>query len=297
MPEAEPSRPRSTTRARLASAGTVLIVVLIYAGSLLGYRYVSGSEESLGPPDLGASEDTVVQVKLHSIDTVDNEVEAKVVVFPAEDHLNTALNVVNTDVAVRLFLDEVNLAQDLETPNGRLPAEMSTTIIAEGDPDKWPFDSYTIGALGADVLVGSGDDRTFEPARVEVTGTLNGWDITSTRSGPVTQSSGEGDYETVTLSRARGALAFDLGLCLVLITLPALALFVSIEMLRGRKNFLPPFSTWYAAMLFAIVPIRNFMPGAPPPGAWIDQALVLWVLLALTAAMVLYFIAWWRRAD
>lgn len=275
----------------------MLIIVLVYAGSLIGYRYVSGSEASLGPPDLGASEDTVVQVTLHSIDTVDSAVEAKVVVFPAEDHLHPQLNVVNTDVAVRLFLDEVNLAQDLETPSGRLPAEMSTTILAEGDPDKWPFDSYRIGPLGADVLVGSGDERTFEPARVEVTGTLNGWDVTSVRSGPATQSSGEGDYETVTLSRARGALAFDLGLCLVLITLPALALFVSIEMLRGRKNFLPPFGTWYAAMLFAIVPIRNFMPGAPPPGAWIDQVLVLWVLLALTAAMVLYFVAWWRRCD
>ena len=34
-------------------------------------------------------------------------------------------------------------------------------------------------------------------------------------------------------------------------------------------------------MLFAVIPIRNFLPGAPPPGAWIDQALVLWVLIAL----------------
>ncbi|KUH94397.1 hypothetical protein AU188_12750 [Mycobacterium sp. IS-3022] len=298
VPQDEPPKTRGSTRGRLAGIGTVLIILVVYAGSLVGYHYVSGSARSLGPADLGEDSDTIVQVTLGALRTVGNELDVKVVVFPSEDHMNTDLNVVNTDIAVRLFMNEVNLGiDDLKTPKGQLPAQVSTTITATGDPDKWPFDSYTVGALGADLIVGTGDDRQFEPARVVVTGGLDGWDITSTRSGPATQSAGDGDYETVTLTRARGPLAFDVGLCLVLITLPALALFVSIEMLRGRKNFLPPFGTWYAASLFAIIPIRNFMPGAPPPGAWIDQILVLWVLLALTGAMVLYFTAWWKRSD
>lgn len=276
----------------------MLIILVVYIASLVGYHYLSGEPVSLGPPDLGTSDDNIVQVTLSELHTVANEIDVKVVVFPSDDHMNNDLNVVNTDIAVRLFINEVNIdIDDLQTPKGQLPAEISATISAKGDPDKWPFDKYTIGALGADVLVGSGDARTFEPARVVVTGDIDGWDVTSTRSGPATQSAKDGDYETVTLSRSRGPLAFDVGLCLVLITLPALALFVSIEMLRGRRNFLPPFGTWYAASLFAIIPIRNFMPGAPPPGAWIDQVLVLWVLLALTGAMVLYFAAWWRRSD
>ncbi|OBI81180.1 DUF4436 domain-containing protein [Mycobacterium sp. E740] len=281
----------------MASIGTVGIIVLIYAAALAGYHYVAGPAKSLDPPDLGENSDTIVQVTLEAIRPVDHQVDARVIVFPADAHMNTELNVVNTDIAVRLFLNEVSLGGDLETPKGKLPEEISTKIAIKGDSEDWPFDSYTLGALGADVIVGTGDERRFEPARVEVTGSLNSWDITSTRSGPATQSLGDGDYQTVTLSRARGPLAFDLGLCLVLFTLPALALFVSIEMLRGRKTFLPPFGTWYAATLFAVIPIRNFMPGAPPPGAWIDRILVLWVLLALTAAMVLYFTAWWRRSD
>ncbi|MCK0177050.1 MULTISPECIES: DUF4436 domain-containing protein [Mycobacteriaceae] len=284
-------------RGRLASVGTVMIVVVIYAVALAGYRYVAGPEQSLGPPDLGTTSDTIVQVTLEAIHPVENKVDVNVVVFPADEFMNTDLNVVNTDIAVRLFVNEVSIGGDLQTPKGELPQEIQTSIAADGDADNWPFDTYTVGALGADVLVGSGDDREFEPARLEVTGGLNSWDISSERSGPATQSAPDGDYQTITLSRARGPLAFDLGLCLVLLTLPALALFVSIEMLRGRRKFLPPFGTWYAASLFAIVPIRNFMPGAPPPGAWIDQILVLWVLLALTAAMVLYFVAWYRRGD
>jgi hypothetical protein len=55
--------------------------------------------------------------------------------------------------------------------------------------------------------------------------------------------------------------------------------------------------TWYAAMLFAVVPLRNLLPGAPPPGSWIDQALVQWVLIAMVTAMSLYFFAWVRQGD
>ena len=95
----------------------------------------------------------------------------------------------------------------------------------------------------------------------------------------------------------KGVLIFDLGICLVLLSLPIMALYVAIQMLRGTKKFMPPFAAWYAAMLFAIVPIRNILPGSPPPGAWIDQALVLWVLIALVVAMVLYIVAWHRYSE
>ncbi|MCV7156811.1 DUF4436 family protein [Mycolicibacterium brisbanense] len=37
--------------------------------------------------------------------------------------------------------------------------------------------------------------------------------------------------------------------------------------------------------------------GSPPTGAWVDQALVLWVLIALIVAMVLCIAAWHRHSD
>jgi hypothetical protein len=64
--------------------------------------------------------------------------------------------------------------------------------------------------------------------------------------------------------------------------------------LTADRPFLPPFGTWYAAMLFAVVPLRNFLPDSPPTGAWIDQTMVIWVLLGLAVAMVIYIVAWYR---
>jgi hypothetical protein len=47
------------------------------------------------------------------------------------------------------------------------------------------------------------------------------------------------------------------------------------------------FLGWIAAMLFATIPIRNFFPGSPPPGSWVDVLVVLWVFVALTLALVI----------
>jgi Domain of unknown function (DUF4436) len=293
-----PTAPRRRSRKRRIAivVGVSLAVAAVYGGTLLGYHLLASTERPLGPPDLGTTSDTVVVVNLEGLHTVEDRLDVQVLVVPEDSLMDMRLDVVNTDISVRLY--PPNELGDLQYPTGKpTTAQFKTTIAANGSPDRWPFDSYTTDVLSADVLVGSGADRQYLPARVEVTGSVEGWDISSTRSGPSTQSSGAGDNVTITLRRAKGPLFFDLGICLVLVSLPAMALFVAIQMLRGRKQFMPPFSTWFAAMLFAVVPIRNFLPGNPPAGAWIDQALVLWVLIALVVSMVLYIVAWQRHSQ
>ena len=217
-------------------------------------------------------------------------------VLPDDSLMNPRLGVLNTDISVRLY--PANELGDLIYPAGKAPSQVGTTIVAAGDPNNWPFDSYTTPIIQADVLVGSGDDRQYLPARVEVTGSLEGWDARSERSGGSTQSeSDRGDDASITLRRGKGPLVFDLGICLVLLSLPTLALFVVIQIMRDRKKLSLSFLGWFSALLFAVVPIRNILPGSPPFGAWVDQALVVWVLVALVGAMTLFIITWYRRPD
>lgn len=274
----------------------MIAVVAVYAGSLLGYHWLATSSAPLGPPDVGAAPDTVVVITLESLRTIDHRLAVKVLVLPDDSLMNSRLGVMNTDISVRLY--PANELGDLAYPAGKAPSEVSTTILARGDPNNWPFDSYTTPVIQADVLVGSGNDRTYLPARVEVTGALEGWEMNSYRSGSATQSASDrGDDVTINLRRAKGPLVFDLGICLVLFSLPAMALFVVTMIMRGRKKLSLSFLTWFSGMLFAVVPIRNILPGSPPFGAWIDQGLVLWVLIALVVAMGLFVITWFRRPD
>lgn len=103
-----------------------------------------------------------------------------------------------------------------------------------------------------------------------------------------------GRVYVIEMRRSVGVLLFGIAIVLVLISLPFLALWVVINVYRGRRKFEPAFLSWIAALLFATIPIRNFLPGSPPAGSWIDVAVVVWVIIALTVALFFGVSAWWK---
>jgi hypothetical protein len=296
-----PTRPKREPP-RIAIGVCILAAVIIaYVLSLFGVHFLQRSEGPLPPLDLsqGGGDATIVQLRLEELKPVANRLSVEVLAYPGVAQYDNRFDVLANDVAVRLY--PTSDLGDLQYPKGKAPAQLSTTIEAHGDPGNWPFDSYQTEPIAADAFVGTGDNRKKVPARVEVTGALDGWQVSVNRvhdpsALPTSRASDTGSV-VITLKRAKGPLIFDLGICLVLISLPTLALLVAIPMAMGRRKFLPPFATWYAANLFAIVPLRNILPGAPPPGSWIDQAIVQWVLIALVTAMSLYILAWIRQGD
>ncbi|KKC04920.1 DUF4436 domain-containing protein [Mycobacterium nebraskense] len=296
-PSEQPLATPPTRRGRRVAVGVGIVVafLIVYGLSLFGVHFLAKSAGPLKPPDLNATNDTVVLVRLEKLDAVANRLTVKVLVIPEDSMFDKRLDVLKTDTAVRM--DPANDLGDLQYPAGKSPAQVATTIEAHGDPNNWPFDSYSTDTMSAEVLVGQGDARQYIPARLEVTGALDGWDVSVKRVGEASQESDRPDNVIITLHRAKGPLIFDLGICLVLFALPTLAFAVAIQIALGRRKFVPPFVTWFAAMLFAVIPIRNFLPGSPPPGAWIDQALVIWVLIALVGAMGLYMVTWYRQSD
>ncbi|OBI38458.1 DUF4436 domain-containing protein [Mycobacterium colombiense] len=301
-PAPAPAAKKKREAPRIAIGVCILAaVIIVYVLSLFGVHFLQRSEGPLPPLDLsqGGGDATIVQLRLEELKPVANRLSVEVLAYPGVAQYDNRFDVLANDVAVRLY--PTSDLGDLQYPKGKAPAQLSTTIEAHGDPGNWPFDSYRTEPIAADAFVGTGDNRKKVPARVEVTGALDGWEISVNRvhdpsALPTSRATDNGNV-VITLKRAKGPLIFDLGICLVLISLPTLALLVAIPMALGRRKFLPPFATWYAANLFAIVPLRNILPGAPPPGSWIDQAIVQWVLIALVTAMSLYIVAWVRQGD
>jgi hypothetical protein len=301
-PTSPPAPPKTRSRPRIVIGVIILMVVVsVYVLSLLGVHQLQEAEAPLPPLDLsqGGGDATIVQLRLEELKPNANRLTVNVLVYPGISSYDNRFDVLATDVAVRLY--PTSDLGDLHYPKGKAPAQLSTTVEAHGDVGNWPFDTYSTEPISADAFVGSGENIKKVPARVEVTGELDGWDVSVNRvhdpAALPTQRGSDNGNVVITLKRAKGPLIFDLGICLVLIALPTLALLVAIPMVLGRRKFLPPFATWYAANLFAIVPLRNILPGAPPPGSWIDQAIVQWVLIGLVTAMSLYILAWIRQGD
>jgi hypothetical protein len=297
-PPLPPSKPESRGRQIAIAFGILVALVSVYVLSLIAVHLLAKSAPPLPAVDFTKveAEDSVVQVNLSELKTVANRLTVNVLVYPKDSLYDKNFGVLTTDAAVRLYPD--NDLGDLQYPVGKAPGQVTTTIEAHGDPGNWPFDSYKTQVIAADVFTGTGQNREKAPARLEVTGKLDGWDASVTRvHDPDDADPNVLDNVIITLHRAKGPLIFDVGVCLVLITLPILALWVAVPMALGRTPFIPPFITWYGAMLFAIVPLRNILPGSPPYGSWIDQAVVLWVLIGLVAAMSIFVWAWWRQRD
>jgi hypothetical protein len=299
-PAAPPSPPASKRSRRGIVIGLAILLAFFatYGLSLLGVRALQKSEGPLPPLDLSQAgpDDTVVEIRLQELKATTNRLTVNVLIYPGESLYDKRFDELNTDIAVRLY--PPNDLGDLQFPKGKAPAQVTTTIEAHGNPGNWPFDSYRTEPQSADVFVGTGVNRKRIPAIVQVTGSMDGWDAEVQRNTDTSETGRHNSSNVVLLlQRAKGPLIFDLGIIVVLVSLPTLALLVAIPMAMGRRKFVPPFATWYAANLFAIVPLRNILPGAPPPGSMIDQALVQWVLLALATAMALYVFAWVRQGD
>ncbi|BEH75441.1 hypothetical protein YM3MPS_12440 [Mycobacterium pseudoshottsii] len=120
---------------------------------------------------------------------------------------------------------------------------------------------------------------------------LAGWQIDIPTAGDGT---GVTPYR-LALQRSPSTAAFALLIIGVLVTIAGLALFVAVQTARDRRPFQPPMTTWYAAMLFAVVPLRNALPNAPPFGAWIDVRVVVWAIVVLVISMAIYISCWWRH--
>jgi hypothetical protein len=284
------------TRRLLTRLGTVLVIVALYAGSQLGYALLD-ERDFPPPPTVDTTQTSVALIRLTGLQTDKATMNFVVVFYPAQTLVDEQSGAMKQDLTVQLRSpsDAVNFRYQTGDVAGE---HLSENMAVSGHADDWPFDHYSTGQIMASARAKSGQTTQRVPLRVEVLDNLYGWDLAVR---PVhSAQAGEAAHDvpvTIDATRKRSALFFDLGVCLLLLSLPAIGLFVAIETARNRRKFLPPLTTWFAAMVFSIVPLRSVLPGAPPPGAWIDSVLVLWVLVGLGVAMFIYIVAWWRQSD
>ena len=174
---------------------------------------------------------------------------------------------------------------------GMLPGVFPVPLTLARDVERWPFDSYYTGPITVELFTGGG--QLPERANVTFVDRLTGWKVQVNR---VNNANALAPYE-VDLGRSASTMVFAITILCIFVAIAAVGLFVAVQTVRDPRKFQSPLTTWYAAMLFAVVPLRNALPGSPAFGSWIDLTIVLWVLVALVVSMLLYIAAWWRYTS
>lgn len=237
----------------------------------------------------GAEALTIVWIEVQDINPAGHTLEVNVTVVPGAGLVDKSGRL-TADLSIGIYPNA--RLNDIEFSEGREVGTVSALLVTDGDFGNWPFDQYETKALVVDVEQGNGDDRHHIDTRVDITDSLPGWTVTHREATPEPDISHTA-YD-ISLRRANGTLIFNSMLCLVLVALPVMALLVAVTTARDKRPFYPPMTGWFAMMLFAVAPLRNLFPGAPPPGSWIDRSVTVWVLAGLVLAMGLYIYSWWK---
>ncbi len=263
-------------------AGLVAAVVGAYVGTVALYANSSAGHSQAEAP--AVTDETTVIMDVQEIQSNYSVLVANLTISPASTLVDPVDHHLNEDLSLRV--------RSVATPTrrtwtkGMLPGTFPVPLTLAGEINRWPFDHYHSGPVEVEIF--HGGQAVPDRMPVKFINHLSGWDVGASRAHDV------GPYR-VTLRRSLSAAAFGLVILGVLIAIAGLGIFVAIQTTRNRRKFQPPMTTWYAAMLFAVMPLRNALPGSPPFGGWIDVTIVLWVLAVLTISMLLYINCWWRH--
>ena len=258
-------------------------VVGLYAGS--GDVVASTGGETSG--------DTVaLSLTPEKMDATTNRFSMSVVPTQGDDG-----TVTNGLVALRSFGVLISaVAGSKATPfeDGGVIAPIETSLVMDGEIENWPFDRYTVRTVMTAIEEEADGESVPLPTTVQPAKRgIPGWDIAVAE----TPLGGGILAVDITVTRSGSTIAFGIVLLTLMVIIPILVVTVAVIVLRGKRKVEVTALGWMGAMLFATIPLRNFLPGSPPIGSWIDYLIVLWVLAALVAGLVLFVVAWVRRGP
>lgn len=274
-------------RGRTWAVVSVLVVLGIYVAVVLAYA-LGGRGDA--PDDREpAANGALVYLDVDAVSGETFSLQTRVEVYPGASlldgngYLRDALTVEVTPAASS---DALTFAR------GTRVGSQPVSLYTDGDIRRWPFDEYRASDVQVLVFSGTGAARVAVPVQVAVTDSVTSWAVDANET-----AAGSGEALDIHVTRTGATVGFGIAMCVVLLILPICTLFVSIQTLRRRKQFLPPIVTWFAVTLFSVLPIRNLFPGSPPIGSWVDYTVVLWVVMGLAASLALYITAWWRQGP
>ncbi len=279
-----PGRPRRRLRV-VALVGLVacamIMSIVVYINSL--------ASQHISARSMINSDGTAVTLNVVGVSNDYRELVGDLIIQPGTALLDSATDGLNQDLTVAVTSATKPTRRTYS--KGMLPGVFPVPLTLARDAESWPFDSYDTGPITVELFTGPAQI----PERVNVTFVdgLTGWKVHVAR---VNNANRLAPYE-LQLQRSASTMLFAIVILCIFVAIAALGLFVAVQTIRDPRRFHAAMTTWYAAMLFAVVPLRNALPGSPAFGSWIDLTIVLWVLVALVVSMLLYIAAWWRSTS
>jgi hypothetical protein len=146
---------------------------------------------------------------------------------------------------------------------GESAPDIEQKIVITGTATDYPFDRYT-GRMEVHAVGPKGD----YPLALTVVNTDPFFGMTTTET--PTQNSAGGAAVNLSISRSNPTLIFAVFVMVLMLGLALAAVVAAFYVLHWRRGLIFPACSMMAAILFALIPLRNAVPGSPPIGSVID---------------------------
>lgn len=303
--------------------GIGIFLALVYLFSLAAYAEAGQSKVDDGPPPV--SSDTAginFAFDLVGMDPAKSQMTLRMFVNPQGSFYDDADGSYARNIRITVrYQTGGQVTRDIAvgTPVG---GTTELNMFVDGNPNTYPFDHYDYGWPSQEDFVDATDPNDVAlsepaplvsvteigpegqplPTRIPIgvypSGGLQGWTENwnySIAEQPVgAAAAGDTLMLHMKIKRGGGVLAFVIVVLTLMVVTAVLASLVARSVARKRRPIEATMAGWFAALLFALVPLRTNMPGSPPIGAWIDVAIFYWVELGLLIAMAIFIGSWLR---
>lgn len=250
--------------------GLTLTVVLAIAYVLVLNSYQASFDSKFTPPTPEPFGVALVFVP-SQMDADARTISGDLLVFLAPQ-LKDSEDKAKIDIAVEVLPSLTDAS--LTIAKGQVASPTPMSLPAPGVVQRYPLDTYDLSfvaraeSLGAD---GTAGNNLSTDASVFFA--VPGWSYE-----PGTQAAASSSVSVAGTVLRAGSTKMVAALMLVLmVALAVIAVMVVQSSAAGRMRLELAVASWITAMLFALLPIRGFLPGDPPVGSWIDMLVFFWV--------------------
>lgn len=270
----------------------IAAVVLVYVGVVALYAANDRSANIEGCTEEPPADAVLMSLSPEAVDAAADRLVAKLTVLsfgpvaaPDTSLLTEPLTILVSDNDGPASF---TLAQD------EIPSPQSLRLITDGYIERWPLDSHSVELAIVSIQSVDGDPSAI-PTLLCGSAHVPGWTFSSEEVAGTDELVVDGQPVTqirITATRSVATVAFGIVILGLMAVLPVLGLTVAIIAYLGIRKVEATLMSWMAAMLFATIPLRTFLPGSPPVGSWVDYLVVVWVAAGLVLALVIYVLAW-----
>ena len=199
-------------------------------------------------------------------------------------------------LTTRLILD-INSSTgrtEYEFVEGRTMAPVEVTLSMEGKAQRYPFDKHT-APLNVMATVFDEQKHPYPvPITVTISSEVAGYRVDMESAEQKTRP--EFCRLKMSVQRSPSVLVFDIFVMFLMAAVAISTLLVTRSVIRGRKLELP-FLQWMATLLFALLPLRNSMPCAPPLGTLSDYLAFFWAESLIAISLLILVRTWLVRPS